>query len=311
MLTPTHSPTGARKVLAAAAAAAAVGFAAVACGGSPGSAGTSGTDHGATSAPAVSQHDGMAGMAEMPTGDGLTAQSGGFRFVPVGSALPAGQPASYPFHITGADGKPVTTFELDQAKLMHFYLVRSDLTGFQHVHPSMSADGTWTAPLAASQPGTYRAYVSFIAKDASGKPVPLVLSQPLSVPGTAMAKPLPAPSATTTVDGYRVTLAGDQLTAGREQPLTATVSRDGRPVTDLQPYLDTYGHLTAFHQGDLAFAHLHPQGAVHGDHGGPTLSFHAMLPEAGNWRLFLQFQTGGILHTAELTVPVGPAGPAG
>ncbi|HZE01023.1 MAG TPA: hypothetical protein VE155_04575 [Pseudonocardiaceae bacterium] len=30
------------------------------------------------------------------------------------------------------------------------------------------------------------------------------------------------------------------------------------PVTDLQPYLDTYAHLTAFHGGDLAFADLHP-----------------------------------------------------
>jgi hypothetical protein len=30
-----------------------------------------------------------------------------------------------------------------------------------------------------------------------------------------------------------------------------------------------------------------------------------MLPRAGNWRLFLQFQTGGVLHTAALTLNVG------
>ena len=46
-------------------------------------------------------------------------------------------------------------------------------------------------------------------------------------------------------------------------------SKGSKPVTDLQPYLDTYAHLTAFHEGDAAFAHLHPTTKVTGDHGGP------------------------------------------
>ncbi|MGH3768496.1 MAG: hypothetical protein ACRDS0_36525 [Pseudonocardiaceae bacterium] len=36
---------------------------------------------------------------------------------------------------------------------------------------------------------------------------------------------------------------------------------------------------------------------------GSTLPFETTLPKAGNWRLFLQFQTGGSLHTAEVTPP--------
>ncbi len=269
--------------------------------GCSGSTGLSGPDHGSTTAP---NHDAMPGMADMPTGDGLTTDASGFRFAAGTSSLPAGQPASFRFRILGADGKPVTAFELDQTKLMHFYLIRSDLTGFQHIHATMSTDGTWTAPLAPAQPGTYRAYASFITKDPSGKAVALVLSQLVTVPGTAIVTPLPAASPTTQVDGYTVTLSGDQIMAGTEHPLTATVSKDGQPVTDLQPYLDTYAHLTAFHDNDLAFAHLHPHGMVNGDHGGPTLSFEAMLPKSGNWRLFLQFQTAGVLHTAAVTLSV-------
>jgi hypothetical protein len=61
--------------------------------------------------------------------------------------------------------------------------------------------------------------------------------------------------------------------------------------------------VTAVHAGDLAFAHLHPEGTVSGDHGGPTLTVHARLPEPGNYRMFIQFQTDGTLHTAALTVP--------
>jgi hypothetical protein len=62
-----------------------------------------------------------------------------------------------------------------------------------------------------------------------------------------------------------------------------------------------YAHLTAFHTGDQAFAHLHPQGQVSGDHGGPTLSFHTTLAKPGDWRLFVQFHTGGVLHTTPVT----------
>ncbi len=259
----------------------------------------------ATGMPGATTASNHSGMADMPTGDGLTADASGFRFAPVTSRLPAGQAVSFPFRILGADGKPVTAFEPDQTKLMHFYLIRSDLTGFQHVHPSISADGTLTAPLAPVQPGTYRAYTSFITKDAAGNTVPLLLSQPLTVPGAVITTPLPVASTTTQVDGYTLRLSGDRIMAGAEHPLTITVSKDGRPVTDLQPYLDTYAHLTAFHDNDLAFAHLHPHGEVNGDHGGPVLSFAAMLPKAGNWRLFVQFQTAGVLHTAVMTLAVG------
>jgi hypothetical protein len=151
------------------------GLVVTACGGSTGSAGIPG-NHGATTAATGSTQGSVPGMADMPTGDGLTAEASGFRFAPVTSSLPTGQPASLQFRILGGDDKPVTAFEPDQTKLMHFYLIRSDLTGFQHVHPSLSPDGTWTAPLAPAQPGSYRAYTSFITTDASGTTVPLVLS---------------------------------------------------------------------------------------------------------------------------------------
>ncbi|WP_345400820.1 hypothetical protein [Amycolatopsis samaneae] len=266
--------------------------------------GMSGMDHGgpASSAAPTSGHD-MPGMA-MPSGDGLAAESAGFRFAPETTTLPATQPSAFRFRITGAGGAAVTAFEPEQTKLMHFYLIRSDLGGFQHLHPTMAPDGTWTAGLAAAQPGKYRAYAQFTTKDGAGKAVPLVLSQQVTVPGDAPDTPLPAASSTTTVDGYTLTLSGDKLMAGMSHELTVTVAKDGKPVTDLQPYLDTYAHLTGFHAGDQAFAHLHPHGEVKGEHGGPELKFEATLPKAGDWRLFVQFRTGGVLHTAAVTLAV-------
>lgn len=297
--------TRSRRLLLNVGIAAAIGLLVAACGGSTDSSNMTGMDHNTTSTPgSMPGRSSMPGMDDMPTGEGLAAESGGFRFVPAATSLPAGQAVSFTFRITDTSGKPVTAFEPDQTKLMHFYLIRSDLSGFQHIHPTMAADGTWTADISAAEPGSYRAYASFITKDASGTAIPLVLSQQVTVPGTGATLPLPPASTTTQVDGYTLTLAHDQLMAGMSHDLTVTVTHDGKPVTDLQPYLDTYAHLTAFHDGDLAFAHLHPHGTVNGDHGGPALTFEAMLPKSGQWRLFLQFQTGGVLHTAAVTVAI-------
>lgn len=264
----------------------------------------------ATASPSGSSVGTMNGMDEpMYTGNGLSASFGGFTLVPSSAAaLPAGRAALISFAIRDSKGTAVTSFQDDQTKLMHFYVVRADLTGFQHVHPTMAKDGTWTASLAAMAPGAYRAYASFLTDNSSGSgsgssAVALVLSKQFTVAGSASPTPLPAASRTAVVDGYTVTLSGE-LMAGMSHTLSATVTRNGAPVTDLQPYLGTYAHLTAFHQGDLAFAHLHPRGTVDGDHGGPTLTFDATMAASGNYRLFLQFQTAGTVHTAAFTVPV-------
>jgi hypothetical protein len=248
---------------------------------------------------------GMSAADPMYSGTGLSASDGGFAFTPSATSLSANQPHALHFKILDAQGMAATAFEPDQTKLMHFYLIRSDLTGFQHVHPTMAADGTWTADLAAVAPGTYRAYVAFNAKNAAGSTVAEVLSKTLTVAGPASNTPLPAAASTTTVDGYTLSIGGEMMHA-MTHTLTITVSKNGAPVTDLQPYLETYAHLTAIHAGDLAFAHLHPEGAAATNAtGGPTLTFQTSMPKSGDWRFFIQFQTGGILHTAAITLHVG------
>jgi hypothetical protein len=126
------------------------------------------------------------------------------------------------------------------------------------------------------------------------------------VPGGFAPQGLPEPSATAVVDDYTVTLAGD-LQPGTESELTLSVSRDGRPVTDLEPYLAAYGHVVALRDGDLAYLHVHPDGAP-GDgttQPGPDVVFHTTLPTAGSYRLFLDFKHDGVVRTAAFTVHAG------
>jgi hypothetical protein len=121
----------------------------------------------------------------------------------------------------------------------------------------------------------------------------LTLGSDLTVPGRFAPRPLPAPSTTATVGGYVVHLTEDE-----PGTLRFKVARDGREITDLQPYLGARGHLVALRDGDLAYLHVHPE---EGPEPGAGISFGTDIPSAGRYRLYLQFRHGGAVHTAEFT----------
>jgi hypothetical protein len=114
---------------------------------------------------------------------------------------------------------------------------------------------------------------------------------------------LPGPSTTAEIDGYAVELDG-KFVPGQETELTLSVTRDGRPVSDLEPYLGAFGHLVALRDGDLAYLHVHPAGTP-GDGttpSGPEITFFTTAPSSGAYRLFLDFKHEGKVRTAEFTV---------
>ncbi|SCL13600.1 hypothetical protein GA0070616_0190 [Micromonospora nigra] len=253
-------------------------------------------------------HDASATDTDAHLPGGLLVSDRGHTLTPV--AAPAGE---FAFRIIGPAGRPVTDFDEAHDKRMHLIVVRRDLSGFRHVHPEMDPDGTWRVTSPLGEPGSWRAFADFTPTGGE----PLTLGTDVAVPGPFTPRTLPAPAATTTVDGYTVTVDAAPE-PGRSSRLTLTVSRDGVPVTDLEPYLGAYGHLVALRQGDLAYLHVHPDGEP-GDgrtRPGPQVTFHAEVPSSGTYRLFLDFQHGGTVRTAEFTLTVGdapaaaPAGPA-
>jgi hypothetical protein len=194
------------------------------------------------------------------------------------------------FRIVGEDGAPVRAFDVEHTKRMHFIVVRRDLAGFQHLHPTQASDGTWRVALRLSDPGSYRVFADF-----STSGVQRTLGADIAVDGPAAARPLPASASGATVDGYRVTLDEGATHAGRDSQLRFSVTKAGRPV-EVDPYLGARGHLVALREGDLAFMHVHPDA--------DSLSFMAEFPSAGRYRLFLQFRHRGRVHTAVFTQQV-------
>ncbi|GHJ42971.1 hypothetical protein Cs7R123_03130 [Catellatospora sp. TT07R-123] len=247
----------------------------------------------------------VTGSARLP--GGLQVAADGYRLRPLTTTLSTRAPRQLRFTVTGPDGRPVTDYTPTHDKALHLILVRRDLTGFQHLHPALGTDGVWSIDAQAPAAGQYRMFADF---QPAGRTEPLTLGVDLAAAGDYRPQPLPAAARTAVVDGYTVTLAGD-LAAGASATLTLTVARDGVPVRDLQPYLAAYGHLVALRDGDLAYLHVHPDGAP-GDGrtaAGPGIVFHAEVPSAGAYRLFLDFRHGGVVHTAAFTAVADASAP--
>ncbi|TMR87859.1 hypothetical protein, partial [Nonomuraea basaltis] len=245
-------------------------------------------------------------QAKSDTPGGLQVSENGYTFNPLTDAIKPGEPTDFRFTVTGPDGRPVTDYQLQHDKKLHFIVVSRDLTTFQHLHPAEAGDGVWSVKLTLPDAGTYRAFADFAPSGGSA----LTLGTDLFVAGDYEPKPLQKVTRTASVDGYEVTLDGE-LTPGQASKLTLTVSKDGKPVTDLQPYLGAYGHLVALRAGDLAYLHVHPDGAP-GDgktKPGPEIVFYAEVPSGGDYRLFLDFQHGGKVRTADFTARAGAGRP--
>jgi len=239
-------------------------------------------------------HGGAHGSGETHPVRGLGVAENGFRLVVDDPDFARRAEGQLRFQVVDEAGQPVTDFDVTHTKRMHVIVVRRDLTGFQHLHPEMAADGTWTVPLRLDEAGTYRVFADFSVDGEA-----TTLADDLRVDGAADLRDLPRPAtrALSEPGGYAVNLKAGDPHAGEEASLRFTVSRDGEPA-ELQPYLGAGGHLVALREGDLAFLHVHPT-ADAGEDG--SIEFEVTFPTAGNYRLFLQFKVGGELQTVAFT----------
>ncbi|HZO06661.1 MAG TPA: hypothetical protein VFB52_09750 [Solirubrobacterales bacterium] len=237
------------------------------------------------------------GAMQMDAVRGLGVAENGMRLVVADPEFARGTTEQLSFQVVGNDGEPLTAFEVTHTKRMHVIVVRRDLTDFQHLHPEMAADGTWSVPLRLAEAGTYRVFADF---STDGEPT--TLADDLRVDGDADLRDLPAPAtrALSEPGDYEVSLRAGDPHAGEEASLRFAIGRDGQPAS-LQPYLGAGGHLVALREGDLTFLHVHPTGDA-GEDG--SIEFEATFPTAGNYRLFLQFVVGGELQTVAFTEEV-------
>jgi hypothetical protein len=240
-------------------------------------------------APADSHAAGAHGAghdADPAEASGTSLSAAGLRLEAPETTLPPLEATPFAFRVLADDG-PVLDYDVEQGTSMHLVIVSRDLSRHAHVHPELSADGTWRTPLTLS-PGSYRAVADFSTEGERR-----TLAVDLSVPGPLDVAPLPPPATTATAGGLRVELERD----GTELHFTA-YDAAGAPIVP-EPYLGARGHLVALRAGDLAYVHVHPSGED-----GATTSYDAELPGPGSYRLFLELKVDGTVRTFAYTLEV-------
>lgn len=202
------------------------------------------------------------------------------------------------YRVVGPDGTTVTDFIDNHGSQLHTVVIHRDLSGFQHIHPNLQADGSWRVTVPAG------AWHLVFDMWPAGAATNIVLATNTDDEVAIAPVALPAADDAPVVDGLMVQRDG----------LTFTVTdRHGNAAAGLEPYLGSPGHLIAIRQGDLAYTHLHPSttavAAMPGmtmpavDTPADVLAFTGSLT-TGTYRVFLQFGHAGAVVTVPYTVVI-------
>ncbi len=227
------------------------------------------------------------------------------------------------FSLKDPAGAPVSDLQIVHEKPLHLLIVSKDLSWYAHEHPALQPDGTFDLAFTFPSAGEFVLFHDFTPAGVGMQVVPVSLVVEGTPPPPVKLVASDAGKAIT--DGYKVDLeTNGKLVAGTETQLTYTITRDGRPVDNLQPYLGAMGHLVIISEDLQQFVHSHPVGGDHSDdshgdaghgHGGhgasPSASaknqvgFHARFPTAGLYKAWAQFQHDGRILTVPFVLRVG------
>ncbi|WBB55187.1 hypothetical protein [Verrucosispora sp. WMMD573] len=250
-------------------------------------------------APGAGAHSHGADQNTAAEAGGLAVSRDGYTLTPLAAEFTAGQAGELRFQIRDGQRRAVTRFAVVHEKPMHVIVVRRDLSGYQHLHPTMAVDGTWSVPLTLPSPGIWRAYADFTAVAGDGRQTATTLGVDLVTPGGYTPRDLPRPATETRVDDFTVEYRGVPQ-PGLTVPLDFRVTGADGAAPALEPYLGAYGHLVALREGDLGYLHVHPEAELVDG----AIRFWLTTPAPGRYRLYLDFATGGEVRTAEFTVSV-------
>jgi hypothetical protein len=198
--------------------------------------------------------------------------------------------------------KPINEFVMNHEKLLHLIIVSKDLSYFNHVHPEYKGNGVFEIMNDFSNGGEYRMVADF--KPADGNSMSKmewvkVDGEPLQPKAITVDRNLE-----NIVDGKKVTLTFDsQPAAGEETTLKFTLmDKDNeQPISDLEPYLGSIGHVVVFSENGERYLHVH---ALDDQGSGPNALFETSFPASGVYKIWGQFQKDGQVFTVPYVVNV-------
>lgn len=205
-----------------------------------------------------------------------------------------------------ATGAAVRDLLIVHEHLLHLIIVSDDLSFFDHVHPTQQPDGTFTINYRFPKEDNYLLFADITPHGERAQ----VFRLPVEVGGSrfrATASLTASGASAREIGDYHVEmiLQPRELVATRHAHIAFRLSRDGLPVTDLQPYIGAMGHCVIISEDTQKYLHCHPeQFTPTPSRGGPVVSFHTTFSKPGRYKVWGQFKHGGEIIVADFVVNV-------
>ena len=189
--------------------------------------------------------------------------------------------------------------DVEHEKKIHLIAVSEDLSWFDHIHPEYQSDGSYLIKETFPNGGKYLLYADY---KPTGSTHQLEKAE-IKVEGKTMVSANYKQTKSIATSGaYTVTLKpdGGRFLSNQEIHFDGQFTKGGKryDVNGLQSYLGAKGHMVGIQTSSKTYVHLHPE--IEND----ILHFHATFPEAGMYRVWLQFNADDQLHTVDFTIMV-------
>lgn len=227
------------------------------------------------------------------------------------------------FIIENESGNTIKNFVPDKTELVHFFVIRQDLQGFQRLQTDFNKNtGEFSVDTAFPSEGKYRLYADFTPVKVQQAPnLGVVTAIDIKVGDITIYTPTkisPSFNNVKNTDGYSVYYKfPSNIKVNTPVSFILYIEKDHIPVTDLEDYIGAKAQGIIFEADNLQFEHIHAldltnetqieeqQQSIQITSGnGPDILFTYTFPKAGLYKIFTQFQHQGKIITSDYTLRV-------
>lgn len=201
--------------------------------------------------------------------------------------------------IKDAAGQAIEGFSVVHEKEMHLLAIKKDLSVFLHLHPEYLGKGRFQIKTIFPKAGRYKLYADFLPEGANQQ----LASHELEVTGAESNEEIDADKVLKKrIDDIEIELILPEAKINEHIKLIFVLSNgDGSPITELEPYLGSAGHVVIVSEDMEEFLHVHPADE---NTKGPRVEYMTSFPRKGLYKIWGQFKYKGKLYTVPFVIEV-------